>query len=242
MRVRSSKISEGAHPIMRSCQTLWKVNLDLVWSPPAERCVGNTMAFESSAFRWCNFSMRVCSCGKEETPDEPFYDKSAVCRKCYYLKKEGTAKIYRDNQRIRDMYNRLDRDRRANPRFRSGFILKDSKQSDRRAGRSNDLTKEIIEKLISQECQYCGETSLKMTLDRRGNSLGHLESNVIPCCIRCNYIRRDMPYEAWILLSPFLRLVRESGLFGSWTCGVGNRTNGRDGVSGRPPAWKPGCP
>jgi hypothetical protein len=57
LRVRSSKISEGAHPIMRSCQTLWKVNLDLVWSPPAERCVGNTMAFESSAFRWCNFSM-----------------------------------------------------------------------------------------------------------------------------------------------------------------------------------------
>ena len=121
---------------------------------------------------------------------------------------------------MRDRYNRMDRKRRVTPKFRSMFILKDSKQSDRRAGRSNDLTREFVEGLIFNGCQYCGETELKMTLDRKDNSIGHLKTNVVPCCIRCNYVRRDMPYEAWLVLVPSLRIAREHGLFGTWSCEV----------------------
>ena len=55
-----------------------------------------------------------------------------------------------------------------------------------------------------------------MTLDRNDNALGHLQSNVNPCCVKCNYIRRDLPYEVWELIVPALRIASERGMLDSW--------------------------
>lgn len=41
-------------------------------------------------------------------------------------------------------------------------------------------------------------------------------TNVIAACLRCNYIRRDMPYSAWCLLIPGLKAARKAGLFAGW--------------------------
>jgi hypothetical protein len=62
-----------------------------------------------------------------------------------------------------------------------------------------------------------------MTLDRKDNSIGHLLDNVVPCCIRCNYIRRDMPFEAWLIVATGIRKAKELGLFGTWTCSIHKR-------------------
>lgn len=97
------------------------------------------------------------------------------------------------------------------------FILEDSRKSDRKHKRSNDLTREWVAELIAQPCCYCGDTSLRMTLDRIDNTIGHFRSNVVPACIRCNYARGAMPYKAWLCLVPGLRAAREQGLFGDWT-------------------------
>jgi hypothetical protein len=56
-----------------------------------------------------------------------------------------------------------------------------------------------------------------MTLDRVDNSIGHIKSNVVPACTRCNYTRRDMPYEAWLLIAKSMRKAREAGMFDNWT-------------------------
>lgn len=56
-----------------------------------------------------------------------------------------------------------------------------------------------------------------MTMDRIDNSLGHLMSNVLPACIRCNYLRRDVPFEAWMVIVPSVKKAVEEGLFGTWT-------------------------
>ena len=56
-----------------------------------------------------------------------------------------------------------------------------------------------------------------MSLDRVDNSLGHTKANVIACCIRCNFIRGTMPYEAWRCLIPGVRRAYKLGLFGTWT-------------------------
>jgi hypothetical protein len=56
-----------------------------------------------------------------------------------------------------------------------------------------------------------------MTLDRIDNSIGHLMSNVNPCCYRCNYIRANMPYAAWLSIVPAIRATFELGLFAAWT-------------------------
>jgi hypothetical protein len=97
------------------------------------------------------------------------------------------------------------------------FILREARRSDTLRGQTCDLTKSEIEQLIGRGCSYCGETALRMTLDRIDNSRGHTRDNVIPACIRCNYARRNMPYEAWLCLTDGMRRARELGLFKEWT-------------------------
>lgn len=55
-----------------------------------------------------------------------------------------------------------------------------------------------------------------MSMDRVDNSIGHTKSNVVPACIRCNYMRKDMPMEAWKFLVPYIKQAKENGLFGDW--------------------------
>lgn len=79
------------------------------------------------------------------------------------------------------------------------------------------MTVEFVQQMIEGGCSYCGESELRMTLDRIDNSQGHTRENVVAACIRCNYTRKDMPHGAWILLAPAMKVARECGLFGAWT-------------------------
>ena len=112
---------------------------------------------------------------------------------------------------------------RQDPSNLNEVVLSDTRASDRSAKRVNDLTLDFVRAVLQRGCHYCGETALRMTLDRIDNALGHTQDNVNPACIRCNYLRRDMPYEAWLCFLPCLRETREKGLFGGWTCGVTGR-------------------
>ena len=97
------------------------------------------------------------------------------------------------------------------------FILREAPRSDILRGVICDLTKGQIEALIAGGCRYCGETGLRMTLDRVDNAKGHTADNIVPACIRCNYARRDMPYEAWLCLAEGMKRARELKLFNGWT-------------------------
>jgi len=98
----------------------------------------------------------------------------------------------------------------------AGAIAHDSRRSDKKSGRKNDLTLTFIRSMVSQACSYCGETEIRMTLDRVDNSIGHLMSNVVPACIRCNYARGNMPHIAWLFLIEGMKKAREAGAFGEW--------------------------
>lgn len=153
------------------------------------------------------------------------------CNKCLEIKpiekfkRTGKASVYRRHtcrscleRHFRKKYGaqingRRSRNRTANP---VQAIYTDSRLSDRKKGRRNDLTREAIAALISSGCRYCGETAIRMTLDRVDNTKGHTLDNVVPACIRCNAIRGSMPYEAWQHLVAAVREARELGLFGSW--------------------------
>ena len=97
------------------------------------------------------------------------------------------------------------------------FILEDSRRSDRKASLQNDLDREFIREAIKDGCFYCGETELRMTLDRIDNERGHTKDNVVSACIRCNYTRKDMPYAAWLVVAEGMKVARENGLFRDWT-------------------------
>jgi hypothetical protein len=94
--------------------------------------------------------------------------------------------------------------------------LSDSRKADRKRSWTSDLTLELVEQLLTLPCSYCGDSKGRMTLDRVDNSIGHLASNLVPACLRCNYVRRDMPYQAWLIVARGMKEANEKGLFGSW--------------------------
>lgn len=102
-------------------------------------------------------------------------------------------------------------------------ILADARKADRRMGVEFDLNLTFVIRSIAQPCVYCGDTDLRRTLDRIENTKGHTRTNVVVACERCNYVRRNMPYEAWLAIAPAMRDARERGLFGGWTGSIHRR-------------------
>ena len=135
---------------------------------------------------------------------------------------ENPEKIQKNFQ---TRYAKLRELRKSNdPKIIAKFIYEDCKAFDRKKGFTFALTKECILELILKGCSYCGDTTLRPTLDRIDNSLGHTEENVVPACIRCNFTRRDMPYKAWLNFAPTMRKNRIEGLFGDWTGSTKKKT------------------
>jgi len=163
-------------------------------------------------------------CGKSE-PEVVFnlrksggrYYKRHLCTVCYREYKRGQPnknKHSPENKRRQGLRAKI---RRQNPEFSANHILGDSRTSDRSKGRGNDLDLEFVRELTKNNlCAYCGETNLRITLDRIDNALGHLKTNVIAACIRCNGIRCNMPFEAWRHIVPKIRSAQRNGLFGDW--------------------------
>jgi len=151
------------------------------------------------------------------------------CYECNKYKDDNKFKLQRNGKRTKVCTSCLGkRELKSNPKrfaVRSAkvrrdkpwrAILADSRKSDKKKGLSNDLDLEFVKSLILLGCSYCGENSIRITLDRIDNAIGHIKENVVPACIRCNYTRGSMPYEAWILISPKMKEARELGLFGDW--------------------------
>jgi 5-methylcytosine-specific restriction endonuclease McrA len=106
--------------------------------------------------------------------------------------------------------------KRRNLEEQDRWIYVDSRRSDKKIGFENDLTREFIAATIKRGCDYCGELGLRMTLDRIDNSKGHLQTNVVPSCVRCNLVRGSMPYPAWLVVAKGMREARVNGLFDNW--------------------------
>lgn len=140
----------------------------------------------------------------------PYRSKEAdrTWRARNYLKNKGRLKLQHQHWR------------RANV---AKTVLMDSRKADRKNGRENDLDLGFVRGFVEGACTYCGETELRMTLDRIDNTLGHLKSNVVGACERCNYARRDMPYAAWLVVAKAMREARDAGLFGVWSGGIHRR-------------------
>lgn len=188
--------------------------------------------------------MKVCTVCRRSKPLAEFgsngngYPKSycKTCdntKRCERLKRQGLWSGPAANERSRSRYAKragylslYQKIRRANPKHRARYIVTDCRRSDKKRGRSNDMTIAFVQMLIRQGCTYCGRDDLMMTLDRIDNSVGHITSNVVASCVRCNYIRRDMPYEAWLVITGGIKKASDQGLFGDWASGPRRNTNG----------------
>lgn len=142
-----------------------------------------------------------------------------TCKSCYYGNEYKREKLQgkRGTMKQNKQQSERNKTQRANNIRRGYFLLNDCRNSDRKHKRHHDLDREFVDKMLKVgQCSYCEETELKLTLDRIDNELGHVKDNVRLACIRCNDIRSDMPFEAWIILVPSIKQAREQGLFKGW--------------------------
>jgi len=163
--------------------------------------------------------MRICRrCQKNKSLESFGWDSMKKYRRriCYSCVETAKRVVNPERMAEKDQARliKASETRATNP---TGAILTDTRSSDRKRGwPGNDLTLDAVSKLIEHGCCYCGETGIRMTLDRKDNALAHNLTNVIPACIRCNYLRGSMPYEAWVHIVPVIRETRILGLFGEW--------------------------
>lgn len=170
--------------------------------------------------------MRTCKKCESEFPDSDFQMRQnryfrSNCRKC-----ESALRLTRSFSppksstliKKRKRQTEWHREQRYDLAFRSAVIFRDSRGSDRKTGRLNNITKEHIHALITQGCSYCGNSDLSViSLDRINNDKGHTFDNVVAACFRCNLVRGDMPYAAWEQIVPAMRKTFEMGLFENWS-------------------------
>lgn len=91
--------------------------------------------------------------------------------------------------------------------FRNLFLLFRGRAA--RDGKAWELSKEKFRELVKSPCFYCGGfpsgsltlhygrvrqpdyTFIYNGIDRVYNFLGYIEENCVPCCFRCNSLKRD---------------------------------------------------
>jgi hypothetical protein len=78
------------------------------------------------------------------------------------------------------------------------------KENAKRKGVALLLSFEQVEKLLTQSCDYCGGEG--GGIDRINSGQGYVVGNVAPCCARCNYAKREMSRNDFLL---WVRKVHE---------------------------------
>lgn len=169
--------------------------------------------------------MQKCVCCGEEKSEDDFSkngrgrNRRRQCKRCRAERKKVLRARAPPEVRLAKSrrWNETVKKQRVSPEHMARYVLMEARKRDKSKGFLTTITLQDVELMLKEPCLYCGDTLMRITLDRIDNGLGYLVENVVPACIRCNYARRDMPYEAWIrYFAPAMRSARESGAFGSW--------------------------
>lgn len=60
------------------------------------------------------------------------------------------------------------------------------------------LTLDFFKRNVYAPCYYCGEEIKAVGFDRLDNSVGYIESNSVPCCIECNFMKRNLDVAEFV--------------------------------------------
>ena len=92
-------------------------------------------------------------------------------------------------------------------------VLRGYKENAKRRGIPWELADENFDALTRAICHYCGAPPTNTAhwgkskgafmyngIDRADNEKGYTVGNSLPCCKACNFLKRTLPYEDFILL------------------------------------------
>ena len=145
---------------------------------------------------------RICKkCGVEKSHSEFAKHKQckfgithecSVCalkRSQYRTPDKLAMKSEYDKRRYERSSKRQKIDRESDP---AKYKLSTYKSFDKKRGINSDIDYEFVLNAIDSPCFYCGlKDKQNVGLDRIENSIGHMKSNVVPCCSLCNMTRGD---------------------------------------------------
>lgn len=62
------------------------------------------------------------------------------------------------------------------------------------------LSEEEFIRIVTQMCYYCGESEPKgfVGIDRINNTEGYIQTNCVPCCQTCNFMKGKLSYTSFI--------------------------------------------
>lgn len=138
-----------------------------------------------------------CICGKTKLiPLGNLYDK----------REKGRAKSCGCTKRF---VNGINAQSRRKPESVYRYVYEQYKIGSKSRNIKFSLLREEFDDLIKQNCFYCGsKPELKQPhrgnekyvgvpvpyngIDRVDSSIGYEKENCVPCCTRCNYMKRDM--------------------------------------------------
>ncbi len=130
----------------------------------------------------------------------------------YYWQKSNKALAggyWKCKQQNRDNVRRW---RRKNP---ERMRLRSHRDYDKKHSLEYDLSLDFYCTLIKEACFYC-EAKPANGADRKDSRIGHVRTNCVPCCAKCNIILGDIPFKAKCALKPSLRDVHRRNLLKDW--------------------------
>lgn len=137
----------------------------------------------------------LCDCGKEFNYRVDLLSRKKGCRECGQ-KFGGQSRILNNFRAAKKAY------------FMSYF------RNARKRNLNFSLTQEEFDNLISQNCYYCGMSPQDQSylskstkkyakfyasgIDRMDNNLGYTMDNCLPCCTKCNMMKKTMSCDEFL--------------------------------------------
>jgi hypothetical protein len=133
-----------------------------------------------------------------------------LCR-AHYSRKRYHANIEQGRRYAREWARRnahVRPERRRAQRKKPEIRYSVAKSAAKNRGWEFSVSFEFWKALVSRPCEYCdGLLSPQGSgMDRKDSSLGYTESNVVPCCGRCNRVKNSIvSYESMLRVGKILR-------------------------------------
>lgn len=164
---------------------------------------------------------RVCSCCKEEkqlSSANFCSDKnrksgfSYRCKKCDSTKKDERKNRYKSlSDEQKEKYKSKNRIYTSSGLGRATALICAYRKFDRKRGQNCNLDRNfLVNEIFTKPCIYCSSDK-KVGCDRIDNNLGHLKTNVVPCCRVCNTTRmNNFSHQEMLLLGKVIEQINQN--------------------------------
>lgn len=156
-----------------------------------EDCFHKRKAGKDGLNAWCKSCVKI----DNDSRKGKYINREKEYRKAYSSKPEvkerNRQRYIKDKDKIRD---------RTNEYYWSiqGQISRYLKSS-RKRNLTWELNQSELETFYESICTYCGESYKGLGIDRVDNNIGYIISNCVPCCSTCNFMKRALSKNEFIL-------------------------------------------